>query len=234
MEQVLEGSLSESKGRFDMKNQESLSILIGIDNPSARRIADDLASRLGEKFRCNITDNHKDLAGGNVLLALSYPRKVPMEVWKNFDLSLVSHASDLPKGRGWSPANWSAEKLSTEVCLTILEMADRIDEGRILCKTRIDFPIWMLWTEFSRILEIEQINLLELLLAGEWRTLPRIPQTGEPSYFPKRTTSDVELDPAGSIASQWGKVRSSDPVRFPNHFRLHGKRYNLVVERLDD
>jgi len=174
------------------------------------------------------------LVEGNVLVALSYPRRVPKDILQKFDLKLVSHASDLPKGRGWSPANWAAESLATEVTLSLIEMVEEIDAGRIFAKIKVHFPIWMLWPEFSSLLESRQVETIAELLSGNWRSLASMPQLGEPTHLEKRTPAHCELNPFISIEQQWGKIRSSDPERYPNFFTLHGKKYQVRVDRLED
>lgn len=217
-----------------MSKIESLSILIGQDNPSAMSIASSLSEILGGKFSVIITSSQSDLKGGDVLVALSFPRLIPAEIFEKFDLAVVAHASDLPQGRGWSPANWAAENLETSVTLSLIEMKAEIDAGGVLSKRVVDFPIWMLWPEFVEELEKAQVHALVELLTGDWRSIRRETQKGEVTYFRKRTVSDSEIDPELSLMSQWGKIRSSDPHRYPNRFNLFGKSYRVWVERLED
>ena len=234
MDKVLSELSTELKRGREVSKMDTLTLLIGRQNPSAQAVAGKLKAELQRKFLITITDNYHGLSGGNVLIALSYPLRVPVEVLRDYDLAMVAHASDLPNGRGWSPANWAAERLETHIILSIIEMAEEIDAGRVFAKTRIDFPVWMLWPEFSALLENLQAETLKKLLTGNWRSLKGEPQSGTPTYFEKRTAANCELDPEKSLVEQWGKIRSSDPVRYPNYFILHGKRYQIRVDRLED
>ena len=56
----------------------------------------------------------------------------------------------------------------------------------------------------------------------------------EPSYYPRRTPADSQIDPSQSIASQFDRIRVCDPNRFPAFFELHGKKYKLILEKIDD
>lgn len=213
--------------------KETLTILAGAGNPSAFEIATKIRERLAETFDVAILSDHRLAQGGTVLLALSYEQRVPEEVIESFELSLVIHASDLPKGRGWSPANWAAENLEQAVTITLIAMSKNIDEGAIYAQTVLEFPIWMLWNELAILLRDRQVELLSDFFLGDWRaTVPR-EQTGAATYLRRRTHLDSLIDPNLDLVSQWGKIRSSDIERFPNYFMLHGKRFKLTVERMD-
>ena len=47
---------------------------------------------------------------------LSYEKIVEKKVLKKFKNNLVIHASDLPKGKGWSPLSWQILKGYKNYC----------------------------------------------------------------------------------------------------------------------
>ena len=57
------------------------------------------------------------------------------------------HASDLPKGRGWSPHIWGLINEAQQITISLLEAVDKVDSGDIesnvelIKKTLSDFGI---------------------------------------------------------------------------------------------
>lgn len=212
----------------------SLIFLVGSDSASALEIASRVSRSVEDKFEVTVCSDHQLIRHGTVLVALSYPFLVPEVLIDSFELAVLLHASDLPAGRGWSPANWAAENLEQLLTISLIKMSPRIDEGAVFSKTRVDFPIWMLWDEISQLLVEKQVEMLREFLNANWRAMKATKQVGSPSYLRRRTPKDSAIDPGKSIEAQWGKIRSSDFERFPNYFFLHGHRFKLKLERWPD
>src|SRR5690606_29368375 len=73
----------------------------------------------------------KDLPGGEILFLVSCSEIVTEEYRSLYDHCLVLHASDLPKGRGWSPHIWQIIEGASDITMSLLEAADNVDSGRI-------------------------------------------------------------------------------------------------------
>ena len=58
-----------------------------------------------------------------------------------------------------------------------------------------------------------------------------VPQHGEPTFYPKRTRKDDELDPAMTLASQFDHLRIVDNERYPAWFTYRGQRYLLKISK---
>lgn len=210
---------------------DRISILYGNSNPiSMNLVKRTVASFPNKVFQAVL--HHDECAGGDLLLALSYPRIVPMEVRSIYSKAAVLHASPVPLGRGWSPANWMLENLETKFTVSLLEMTDKVDAGRILDQREFEFPISGLWDSFSSVLEETQFSLIHSAVSGRVDFASSSEQSGKESYFPRRTPENSEINPSKSIVSQWGVIRAADPDRYPNYFYLHGNKYKLSVENL--
>ena len=53
-------------------------------------------------------------------------------------------------------------------------------------------------------------------------------------YREKRTPEDSEIDPYSSLSSQFNLIRVSDYERYPAFFNLHGYKYKIKLEKLED
>ena len=212
---------------------DRISLLYGDGSPIAQR----LVTRVRDSFPNKVFDSnwhHDTCSGGDLLIALSYPRIVPQQVRLLYGKAIVLHASPVPVGRGWSPANWMLETLETRFTVSRLEMTDRVEKGKVCSQVRFEFPLSGLWNSLSRVLEEAQFSLLHRALSGEVNFMSGSEQKGRASYFPRRTPESSQIDPSKSIVSQWGTIRAADSDRFPNYFFLHGHKYQLTVEDLGE
>lgn len=188
-------------------------------------------------------DNHtislarkkNELSGGDILFLVSCSEIVGAVDRAAYKASLVLHASDLPVGRGWSPHIWQIVGGAEEVTLSLLEAEDKVDSGRIWWKTTFPVPKHALWDEINERLFNAEIDLIDLAV-DRFNTITPKPQDAQttPTYHPKRTPVASKLDPRVSIANQFDLIRVCDPIRFPAFFELHGCKYKLTVEKIND
>jgi methionyl-tRNA formyltransferase len=154
---------------------------------------------------------------------------------KQYKKSLVLHASDLPLGRGWSPHIWEIIKGAEQITLTLLEAEDQVDSGDIWKKIKSPIPKHYLYDEINNALFTAELELIDFVVSNFHKIEPK-PQGSEiePTYYPKRCPQDSEIDPHSSLATQFDQLRICDPERFPAFFTLHGKKYKISLEKLNE
>jgi methionyl-tRNA formyltransferase len=145
------------------------------------------------------------------------------------------HASDLPQGRGWSPHIWQIINGHEEITLSLIEADDKIDCGKIWKKIKFFVPKHALWSEINTFLFRAEIELLDFAVR-EFNDVKPIaqPSSIEATYYPRRYPKDSQIDPRQSIFSQFDKIRVCDPNRFPAYFELYGKKYKIILEKIDE
>lgn len=175
------------------------------------------------------------LSGGDILFLISCSEIVRPEDRAAYQATLVLHASDLPRGRGWSPHIWQILEGADEITLSLLEAEDRVDSGRIWHKTKFKVPKHALWNEINERLFQAELELINFAVHN-FETIEPYPQdlTIEPSYYPKRTPEDSRIDPQGNLESQFDKLRICDPNRFPAFIEAHGRKYKIILEKFDE
>ncbi len=175
------------------------------------------------------------LSGGDLLILISCSEILMLEDRLRYSKSLVLHASDLPRGRGWSPHIWELIEGADELTLTLLEAEDKIDSGKVWQKVKIPVAKNLLWDEINELLFNAEIDLIDFAIK-HIETIVPFEQTdfSEATYYPRRTKLDSLVDPNQSIASQFDKIRVCDPERFPAYFNLHGKKYKLILEKINE
>lgn len=175
------------------------------------------------------------LSGGEILFLISCSEMVTAIERKRYKATLVLHASDLPKGRGWSPHIWSILNGDTELTVTLLEADDKVDSGAIWMQKKVSVPPHALWDEINTVLFSAEVELMGAAIQelGAVKPRPQDPAI-ESSYYRRREPSDSEVDPARSLESQFDLIRVCDPDRFPAYFQLRGHRYKIVLEKCND
>jgi methionyl-tRNA formyltransferase len=177
----------------------------------------------------------KDLSGGDVLFLVSCGEIISAEDRGKYRASLVLHASDLPRGRGWNPHIWAIIDGARQITVSLLEVEDKIDSGRIWRQVIVSVPKHLLWDEINQLLFNTEMELIDYAILN-FETIRPWQQNDdiEPNYYRLRTPFDSQINPEESIVSQFDLLRICDPQRYPAFFELHGHRYKLILEKTHD
>lgn len=187
---------------------------------------------LGKQIK--IINHKKDLVKGDILFLISCNEILNSSEIKKFKKVFVLHASDLPKGRGWSPHIHSILNNKNEITVSLIEANKEVDKGDIWLKDKFKLEGHELFNEINEILFRTELKLMSKLINNIEQIIP-IKQSGNPGkYNKKRTPKDSELNPNKSIASQFNLLRISDPKRFPAFIKLNNHKYLINIEKIDD
>lgn len=174
-----------------------------------------------------------ELRGGDILFLVSCARVVRRDVRQRYGKVLVLHASDLPRGRGWSPHVWDIIAGADHITLSLIDADDPVDSGAIWSKERVAINrAWDFEEISSAIFEAELAMMsrgISLVLAGHQ---PEPQSEAGVSHHRKRTPDDSRLAPECTLAAAFDLLRVADPVRYPCFFEYRGSRYKLKMERV--
>ena len=175
------------------------------------------------------------LSGGDLLFLVSCSQIVTKDDRRKYRGCFVLHASDLPNGRGWSPHVWEIAQGADEITVSLIDAEDKIDTGKIWKKVSINVPRHALWNEINDLLFKAEIYLIDQLIDQIEHVEPiEQDEFAEATYFPRRDSRHSRIDPKVSIASQFDQIRVCDPIRYPAHFSYRGKKYKLIIEKIND
>jgi len=192
-------------------------------------------SQNGALHEITLIRRKKDLPEGDILLLISCGEIINADDRRKYRASLVLHASNLPRGRGWSPHVWKIIEGVDHITLSLLEAEDRVDSGKIWKQIKIPVPKHSLWDELNQLIFDAEMKLIDFAVSRIEEVQPQEQNTEvEPSYYRKRTKDDSQINPYESIASQFDLLRVCDPQRFPAFFDLHGHRYKLILEKISE
>jgi methionyl-tRNA formyltransferase len=190
---------------------------------------------VGDSHNITIVRSRTELTSGDFLFLVSCNEIIRKEHRKNYRHTLVLHASDLPKGRGWSPHVWEIIQGGDAITLSILEAEDKVDTGHIWLKKKIPVSKTALWDEVNHLLFEAEIQLMNDVLERYDQIKPCQQDADiEPTYHRKRTPEDSRVDPDSSIADQFDLIRMCDPDRYPAWIEIHGQKYKLILEKVDN
>ena len=167
----------------------------------------------------------------NLLLIGGWQRLIPEIILKKLKIGGIGfHGSSefLPKGRGRSPVNWSLIEGKTQFILHAFLMTPGIDDGDVITHEIFDINEWDTCQSLYYKISIIQKRILEefipKLLSNNFK---HIPQTGEPSYYEKRTPDDGLIDWSKSVHEIYNFVRALTRP-YPGAFTfLNGQRLNI-------
>lgn len=170
-----------------------------------------------------------ELPGGDILFLVSCAHIIRQADRAKYGAVLVLHASDLPRGRGWSPHIWAIVNGAREITLCLLEAADQVDHGNVWLRTRFTLEGHELLPEINEKLFAAEMDLMTRAVNGESAPTP---QTGDPGpYMEKRTAESSRLDPGRTIAEQFDLLRVVDNERYPAFVDYRGHRYIIRIEK---
>jgi methionyl-tRNA formyltransferase len=162
----------------------------------------------------------------DLLLAVSWRYLVPREVRERVRLgAYVFHDSLLPKYRGFSPTPWAIIEGEAATGVSLIEMADVVDGGRLVAQERVDIGpedfiaavLDRVTNAYLRVLE----HALPDLLAGTARLVPQNEEAA--SWRPRRKPEDNVIDWSCSARRVFNLIRAC-AVPYPGAFFWHAGR----------
>ncbi len=176
---------------------------------------------------------NKDLPGGDILFLVSCGQIIRDTERKKYKATLVLHASDLPKGRGWSPHVWSILAGDNQITVSLLEASEPVDSGAVWLKTKFNLEGHELLPEINAKLFAAETSLMTYAVE-QFSAIKKMEQGDSLGpYLPKRSPENSKLDPDKTIAEQFDLLRIVDSQRYPAFFDYRGKRYLVKIEKAD-
>ena len=167
----------------------------------------------------------------DLLLLGGWQRLIPEIILSKLKIGGIGfHGSSefLPKGRGRSPVNWSLIEGKTQFILHAFLMTPGIDDGDVITHEVFDInQLDTCQTIYYKISIIQKRILAEIIPKLVSNNFKHIPQTGEPSYYEKRTPDDGLIDWSKSVHEIYNFVRALTRP-YPGAFTfLNGQRLNI-------
>ena len=167
----------------------------------------------------------------DLLILVGWQRLIPEQVLNTLRIGgLGIHGSSeyLPKGRGRSPVNWSLIEGKKRYILHIFLLTPGVDDGDILDQQIFDINDWDTCRTINYKIFIVQKRMLKDLIPKLFENkFQRIPQRGEPTYYPKRNPEDGKIDWNKQVFEIYNFIRALTRP-YPGAFSyINGTRINI-------
>lgn len=210
---------------------ESIAVLTSEESwfvPYAKEMVDILEQK---GYKSNLFHNYDNIEENfQVVFILSYFNIIKEQSLKTHKHNLVVHESDLPQGKGWSPLFWQILEGKNKIPVTLFEATAKVDEGDIYIKDYIMLQGHELNDEIRKLQGQKTIELC-LKFLDDHENLKPTKQTGQGTYYTKRTPEDSELDKEKSISEQFNLLRIVNNEKFPAFFYHKDHKYILKISR---
>ena len=182
-------------------------------------------------YPASVFERHEDIDDSyQIVFILSYFKIIPDAFLARHEYNLVVHESALPHGRGWSPMFWQILEGRKDIPIVLFEATTGVDSGDIYLEGIIHLDGTELHDELRK-KQSEKTFELCLGFLDKYPDVSKRRQTGEPTYYPKRSPADSELDIDKSIREQFDLLRIADPEHYPSFFEYRGQRYIIKIQK---
>ena len=161
---------------------------------------------------------------------LSCTKIVKKKILDLYKHNIVIHASDLPKGKGFTPLKWQILEGENDIPITLFEAVEAMDAGKYYFKDYIHFDGHELLEELHTKLG-EKVCQMAIRYVNECDNLVGIEQQGDETTYRRITHEDDELDINKTIKDQFNHFRIADNDRFPLWFCYKGHEYILRITK---
>jgi methionyl-tRNA formyltransferase len=159
---------------------------------------------------------------------LSYFKVIGSQILKQHNLNLVVHESNLPEGKGWAPLFWQILEGKNLIPVVLFEATEQVDSGDVYLKDKIELN----GTELNQEIRLKQAEAtirLCINFAEMYPGITAVKQTGESTYYKRRTPKDSELDIDKTIREQFNLLRISENEEYPAFFYHKNQKYIIKI-----
>jgi len=172
------------------------------------------------------------LKKGDILFIIATNKILKEKSLSLHNLNLNIHPSKLPQGRGSAAVSWSILNNKSFFYITLHEAVKKVDSGKVYLKKKIAIKDYELSENIRKKQAINTIKLVTELAKKIYSIKPK-KQKGKPTYLPKRTPDDSQLNINKSIKSQFNLLRAVDNERYPAFFIYKNKKFILKIYKED-
>ncbi|MGE7601681.1 formyltransferase family protein [Peribacillus sp. NPDC097675] len=190
--------------------------------------AERLRDNLNKKHEVKILYGFNEMTKGDIAFFLSVTKICPSEKLRLNNNNIVIHASDLPKGKGWSPMPWQIIEGENEITLSLFEAVEKVDSGKVYLKDKVVFKGHELIGELREQLS-DKIIEMAVRYVDNYNNMVGHEQEGKETFYKKRTPEHSELNVNKTIHEQFNILRTVDNEKYPAFFYKDGIKYIIKI-----
>lgn len=163
-----------------------------------------------------------------IVFVISYFKIIKKEELKKHRHNLVVHESNLPEGKGWSPLFWQILEGKNKIPIVLFEAVEKVDAGKIYIKDFMVLKGTELHNEIRKTQAKKTFSLC-LKFLKQYKNLKPKEQSGNETFYTKRTPTDSKLDINKSIKEQFNLMQIANNEKFPLFFNYKNQKYILKI-----
>ena len=114
-----------------------------------------------QSHQIDLVRSKSELSQGDLLFLITCSEIVSEADRQPYSKTLVIHASDLPRCRGWSPHIWQIIGGATALTLKLLEAENKVGSGAIWTKLEVNVSKDALWDEINHTVFDAELKLMD-------------------------------------------------------------------------
>lgn len=179
-----------------------------------------------------LVHSQEEIPDGEIAFFLGCTRIVKSRFLARNSNNIVVHPSDLPRGRGFSPLAWQILEGENDIPVCLFEATADVDAGPIYLRDVIHLEGTELNEDIKKLQGEKTLDMCLRYVREHHAITPEL-QDGEPTFYPKRTALDSELDIHKTLLDIFPLLRIVDNERYPAFFYMNEKKYILRIEHAD-
>ena len=186
-----------------------------------------------EKTHHTISWIHKvdDIKKGDLCFLFSFSKILKKSHINRSKVTLVVHESKVPKGKGWSPLTWQIIEGANKIPITLLEVVEKVDSGKIFQQENMYFNGYELINELRSKQADYTFRLSRKFIKDYPKNLSEgKDQKGKSTFYQRRDKNSSELDIHKTILENFNLLRVVDNEKYPAFFKINGKKFKLIIK----
>ena len=179
-----------------------VSILIDNDSWILSQVEGLISALESRRVTTSLVRHQEDVPEGDICFLLGCTELVKPHILHRNRHNLVVHESALPAGRGFAPMTWQILEGNNEIPICLFEAATRPDSGSIWIQDIIHLDGYELCDDLRRKQGLKTVEMC-LRFVDEYSFIQPREQSGDSSFYPRRTPEDSQLDNSKSIRDQF-------------------------------
>ena len=181
-----------------------------------------------KKYNSKIFTNYRKIKNYDIVFVISYTKILKSSFLKKNKLTLVVHASNLPKGKGFSPIQWQILEKKNEINFCLLRAATKVDSGEIYEKDFISLDGTELYDKIRYFQAIATMKIIYRFLK-KYPNVISIQQNGKSTFYRRRTKKDSILNINLPIKKLFNQMRIANNEKWPSFFIYKKKKYIIKI-----
>ena len=181
-----------------------------------------------KKYNSKIFTNYRKIKNYDIVFVISYTKILKSSFLKKNKLTLVVHASNLPKGKGFSPIQWQILEKKNEINFCLLRAATKVDSGEIYEKDFISLDGTELYDKIRYFQAIATMKIIYRFLK-KYPNVISIQQNGKSTFYRRRTKKDSILNINLPIKKLFNQMRIANNEKWPSFFIYKKKKYVIKI-----